>query len=103
MAKLVSKSFTWDVETIDGVAGFNVYYTKTPPVTYETSMVKIPTSAGVLSYGVTLPASIPEIGEGQYQLGVASYDAAGNISDIATLDYFFDFTPPAKPKNLKVS
>jgi hypothetical protein len=98
--KLVTKKFSFELETTEGVTGFNIYY-GVSPLTYESAKVTFPVVPDQLIYEVELPTEVP-IGEGNYFLGVSTFDEAGNESDIVAIESFFDFTPPMKPKNLKV-
>jgi hypothetical protein len=47
-----------------------------------------------LEYYLNLPDDLP-VTEGQYYIGCAPQDAAGNVGDITQKQYFFDFTAPA--------
>jgi hypothetical protein len=98
--KIVSKTFAFDLVSTDGVKGFNVYY-DVNPLTYDSPKKSYDVVAGKLTYEIKLPDEIP-ITEGQYNLGASTFDEAGNESDIASISYFFDLTPPQKPQNLRV-
>jgi hypothetical protein len=98
--KIVSKTFAFDLVSTDGVKGFNVYY-DTEPLTYYSPKKSYDVVPGQLTYQIKLPDEIP-ITEGQYNLGASTFDEAGNESDIASISYFFDLTPPQTPQNLRV-
>lgn len=98
--KIVSKTFQFDLVSTEGVKGFNVYY-DTAPLTYDSPKKSYDVVAGQLTYSIKLPDEIP-ITEGQYNLGASTFDEAGNESDIASISYFFDLTPPQTPQNLRV-
>ena len=42
------------------------------------------------------------ISDGNYKVGVAAVDSAGNISNVTEKVFFFDFSPPQAPTNLQV-
>lgn len=100
--KIKKKTLSFDLESTEGVAGYNVYYDKVE-ANYDSAKVKftniIPDQ---LTYSVVFPDQVP-ITEGQYQIGVSTFDAEGNESDIIIINYFFDFTAPRAPKNLRIS
>jgi hypothetical protein len=98
--KIVSKTFQFDLVTTEGVKGFNVYY-DTAPLAYTSPKVTFPVTTGQLTYSIKLPDEVP-IGEGAYNIGASTFDEAGNESDIASINYFFDLTAPATPVNLRV-
>jgi hypothetical protein len=100
MAKIATKRFLFDVVSTDGLAGYNVYYSK-EPITYESPKKSFPVVPGQLTYEIKLPDDIP-ITEGQFNLGASTFDEAGNESDIASISYFFDLTAPGTPVNLRV-
>lgn len=107
MAKLATKTFSWDDTNIavQGVVSFNVYYNKgaAGSVNYNSTKINIPVVTGQTAYSVSIPAQLP-LTEGQYELGVSAIDGAGNESDIAVLDPSpFDFTAPTAPTNLKIT
>ena len=103
MSKIVSKKISWNDANIaqEGVVSFNLYYAKPGPATYDSPKVNVPVVEGQTAYELDIPAQVP-IEEGQYEIGVSALDAAGNESDIAVLDYFFDFTAPGTPTDLGV-
>lgn len=104
MGSIKKKVFQFEmpsVVSLEDVTQFNIYYVKDGTVDYNSPKVTIPVVSGQTLYSVILPDQMP-VTDGQYQVGVASEDSAGNLSDIAVLDYFFDFIAPVAPSNLKV-
>ena len=103
MSKLVTKTLQFDADGIEGIKGFNVYYCKEVegPLNYEKPFVFIPVVVGKTAYSLVLPGTTG-MTDGSYILGVAAVDTEGNISDISAVTYFFDFTPPKKPLNVRV-
>lgn len=98
MSKIGSRKLWFDQADMTDVVSFNIYYCQAPAVVgYETPRVVVPAVPGQAAYSVDLPTMVP-IAEGNYNLGVAAVDSAGNISDIDVMSSFFDFTAPAKPK-----
>ena len=89
-----------------GVSSFFLYYKlisgEAPPsFAYDDPHLTIPAVQGQKDYQVQIPGQLP-LTEGQYALGFAAADAEGNISDIAVLVRFFDFTAPLAPVNIRV-
>ena len=104
MGLIKQKTFLFEMPTVlstQDVVSYNIYYVKEGTVDYNSPKVTIPAVSGQTLYSLVLPDSVP-VTDGQYQIGVASEDAAGNISDIAKLDYFFDFVSPTAPSILRV-
>ncbi len=104
MASIKKKTFQFEMPTVvslEGVSQFNIYYVQGGTVSYDSPKVTIPAVSGQTLYSVIRPDQMP-VTDGQYQIGVASEDDAGNLSDIAVLDYFFDFVAPTAPSVLRV-
>lgn len=106
MPKIVKKTFSFDVDTLEGAIGFNIYCVKKEgdgaTLTYDKPHLFIPVVEGKLTYSVVFPDQIP-VTEGQYQIGVTAVDAEDNELDFVVLDYAFDFTPPkGKISNLRM-
>lgn len=104
--QIEKRKFEFELESVEGVAGIGVYYGE-PPLDYDSSVKvfsindlvdKMDASNKVT---LTLPDDVP-INNGLQAIGVSTYDDNGNESDIEQIEYFFDFTPPMKPKNLRV-
>lgn len=105
MSQIQAKHLLFDVpDVMEGVTGFNVYYCPkaSGPITYDTPYKFFPVVEGQTTYSVALPADLP-ISSGDMILGVATVDGAGNFSDIVTIEAAFRFTPPAPPKNLRIT
>lgn len=100
------KTFSFSITGLGAPIAAWVFYKKStdPPIPfmYDDPHIVIPIEAGKLSYSLVIPDQIP-LEEGMYQLGVATFDAEGNGSDIVTLTRFFDFTAPDAPFDLKVT
>lgn len=107
MPKIVKKTFSFDVDTLEGAAGFNVYCIKNDGgigaiLSYDKPHLFIPVVPEKLTYSVVFPDDIP-VTEGQYRIGVTAVDAEDNELDFVVLDYAFDFTPPkGKISNLRM-
>jgi hypothetical protein len=100
------KTFSFSITGLGAPVASWVFYKKadnpTVPFTYMDPHIVVPVETGKLTYNLIIPDQIP-LEEGMYQLGVASFDAEGNGSDIVTLTRFFDFTAPDAPFDLKVT
>lgn len=98
MAKIVSKTLAWGASPDPDVQGYNVYWA-VPPATLD--KINIEANANFKNVGkvseVPLPlAGMPMI-DGEMEIGIAAYDDVGNISDIASAIFPFDFQAPAAP------
>lgn len=91
-------------EVIEGVAGFNVYSCSKSagPITYDTPFKFFPVVLEKTTYDIAIPTDLVTA-EGEVILGAATVDDSGNLSDIATIEATFRFTPPNPPLNLRVS
>lgn len=99
MAYIKKQTLEFDAPAVmTDVANFKLYYGKESDglLTYNSVFVNIPVVPSQVTYQVVIPDMIP-ITEGSWNLGVASEDAAGNISDMDLLTGFFDFTAPPAP------
>lgn len=66
--------------------------------TYEDPVAKeIAWVEGQAPTFIVIPSEGFDVTDGEYYLGIAGQDAAGNISAIGVKQYFFDFTAPAVP------
>lgn len=82
-AETASLTLRWDApsENEDGspltdLAGFNLYYGQTSPVTVANSTV--------IRLATVTTATLSDLSPGTYFVAVAARDAAGNISDLST-------------------
>lgn len=102
--KIQKRKFSFELESTLEVDGVNVYYGE-PPLNYDSTKVVIEDIEDRIDDNkvitLTLPDDVP-VSEGLQSIGVSTFDANGNESDIEAMQYFFDFTPPPKPKNLKI-
>lgn len=100
--KITKKKFSFDLESTEGVAGYNVYYDKNV-ITYDSNKVTFTNIVpDQLTYTITLPDDVP-LTDGDYNIGVSVFDEEGNESEIIVISYFFDFIAPVSPKNLRIS
>ena len=104
--KIQKRKFAFELVSLDDVAGVSIYYGD-PPLDYEStkiamSIVDIENKIDLENVvELTLPDDVP-VGEGLQAIGVSTFDDNGHESDIAQIEYFFDFTPPMMPKNLRI-
>jgi hypothetical protein len=104
--KTVKKTFSFDLDSTEGLASYNVYYglKSLGDLTYESEKVNFPIISNQLTYSHILPSVNFKITEGEYIIGVSTLDAEGNETDIVPLEYQFDFIAPTiLPKNLKIT
>lgn len=95
MAKIKKATITFDEADLTDVVEFRIYYAQTA-IGESSPFVTISVVQGQTAYPVEFPTAVP-VTEGQYNIGVAAVDDAGNESDMDVISPFFDFTPPAKP------
>lgn len=98
MAKIAQRSIKITTDGVD-VAGFNIRVKKAiqGDITYNDAIARqVPFVTGQLVYIVPIDETYG-ITDGQWNVGLTSYDAAGNESDLAVKQYFFDFVAPSAP------
>ena len=102
MARIQSKTISWNPSESADVAGYRVYYK--------------PEDGDAIGYGdpyietsdsqVVAPDDFPEgtfDTEGDYRIGIGALDAMGNESDIVEIIHPFDLSPPLPVTGLSVS
>jgi hypothetical protein len=102
MAKIKSKTISWNPSVSDDVVEYKVYYKLDDgaPIEYSTDFISTTVPE------VTAPGDFPEgtfDTEGDYRIGVGVVDDVGNESDIVEVVHPFDVNPPEPVTGLSVS
>ena len=103
MARIESKTISWNPSEAEDVAGYRVYY---KPAAEEDSIQYGDPFIETTDAQVMAPDDFPDGSfseEGDYLVGVSALDEAGNESDIAEVVHPFDLTAPPMPTGLSVS
>lgn len=108
MPKIVSRKLRWD--PLPGADGFNVYFAPAEPgmqFTYESPKVNVGKPAldadGKHVIFFNSVAELAALPEGNYDLAVTGYDAAGNEGDFAEVENVpLDLVAPGLVTGLEV-
>lgn len=95
---IAEKKLQFTPSSSPDVVGHRIFVANTP-LDYNSPHEDIPVPTAEYNF----PGGFV-ISEGQYNVGLCSYDAANNQSDIVEVPggYFFDFSAPLAPTNLSI-
>lgn len=102
MARIQSKTISWNPSASADVAGYRVYYKPDDGNAIQYGDPYIETPDAQVAAPDDFPAGAFDA-EGDYRIGIGALDEMGNESDIVEIVHPFDLIPPQPVTGLSVS
>ncbi len=99
LGRIRQKRIRWEPSRSQDVIGYRLYWSRDARVGYDSDHVDL----GNVNQ-VTLPHGVPSfpLVEGEVQLGITAFNAAGNESAITEVSGHFNFVVPESPKGMVI-